>query len=1078
MKSAKKAQSPRLQSKLKVQVFDANSQRTSKAKVRVTDDKKKTLDLRFNSASGFYEAPVAAPAHYTVKVSLKDHAADSRKIQVNPGEHDELFMLGRKGASSYYRGNVKVPFDPLPDHLGIVLKDPDHADQHLPKLHEAARQFKLEEVKSGDNIRKNGLFIYRFAPDTPENRRQEIQDSLSREEFIFLAAPILKLFADNATLLTDNVIVKFKGNVTKDQAANLAKRNRLEMLRSIPYAGNAYQYRLAEPLSYKSLEVCERLVKTGLVEYAEPDLWHTGEDDLITPTDWLFPEQWDHPIINTPAAWQSLADVNPAQKFGAPDIVIAVVDSGIEAAHPAFSGTVSNSALKVYQLFDFVNMVANNNSLGGDHGTCCAGAASGHADDPSAVLGVNEGTAGLAGNCRLIGIRRGGTETRYADVYVWAAGFNPNSTLAGFPAQINPGADIITSSFGFSIGSPISGLMKDAFDFLTTYGRGGKGVALFFSVGNFVPRVDFTLQRPWAAYSKTMACGASALMDDGVTEDISQYSGFGPMLDFCAPSHDAYVGSAPRHNPPTNYGAFTPTIQGQGNTPGRPTNQTTLSAAAVAGGATINVASATGFAVGRAVLLRAPGAADAEAHQITGVAGTTITLTPALFDSHPVGTAVAVSTRDYKNDFGGTSYATPVCAGLAALMLSANRNLTWIEVRELIRSTAVKIDPNNTDPVGRWRDAAGLISTDAGYAGPFFSQWYGYGRINAAAAVDAAVNYGFQRDLLVRDNLADAGLAPSAGTFWEGVDIWVRQANDNALPANYATHADTVHQSPKFGQDNWVYVRFKNIGSLPSFKFYIRVYIAHWPGTEFIYPDNFIPTVRPNGTIPNPLTPGTYLIGEASVDSLAAAAEGYVAVQWPTALVPPENVVVSGSTVHWHPCLLVEVSPHDGFTPPGSHVWENNNLAQKNISIDYTDSAGGFAYAGIAGNLVNHSKFLNFEIKVNWPVANANPVYIQFVNHHVERYVLAELDRKPRRDLKAEKLKDNLVFRLIGRKPVRIQTPNVGPFAFIVGGNTGKLPKDKHGLVEVLQLDDNQRPSGGLSFEIRGEDVKSKARKK
>jgi hypothetical protein len=41
------------------------------------------------------------------------------------------------------------------------------------------------------------------------------------------------------------VIVKFKGNVTKDQAANLAKRNRLEMLRSIPYAGNAYQYRLA-----------------------------------------------------------------------------------------------------------------------------------------------------------------------------------------------------------------------------------------------------------------------------------------------------------------------------------------------------------------------------------------------------------------------------------------------------------------------------------------------------------------------------------------------------------------------------------------------------------------------------------------------------------------------------------------------------------------------------------------------------------------------------------------------------------------------------------------------------------------
>jgi hypothetical protein len=60
MKSAKKAQSPRLQSKLKVQVFDANSQRTSKAKVRVTEDKRK----RWTCAS-------IPPAAFMKRLSLR-----------------------------------------------------------------------------------------------------------------------------------------------------------------------------------------------------------------------------------------------------------------------------------------------------------------------------------------------------------------------------------------------------------------------------------------------------------------------------------------------------------------------------------------------------------------------------------------------------------------------------------------------------------------------------------------------------------------------------------------------------------------------------------------------------------------------------------------------------------------------------------------------------------------------------------------------------------------------------------------------------------------------------------------------
>ena len=71
--------------------------------------------------------------------------------------------------------------------------------------------------------------------------------------------------------------------------------------------------------------------------------------------------------------------------------------------------------------------------------------------------------------------------------------------------------------------------------------------------------------------------------------------------------------------------------------------------------------------------------------------------------------------------FGGTSAAAPTVAGVVALLLSRDPTLTRVEVRDILRATAVQVDAANTDPIGQW--AGG------------FSQWYGFGRINAADAV-------------------------------------------------------------------------------------------------------------------------------------------------------------------------------------------------------------------------------------------------------------------------------------------------------------------------------------------------------
>jgi len=85
-----------------------------------------------------------------------------------------------------------------------------------------------------------------------------------------------------------------------------------------------------------------------------------------------------------------------------------------------------------------------------------------------------------------------------------------------------------------------------------------------------------------------------------------------------------------------------------------------------------------------------------------------------------------------KNDgVQGTSFAAPVVAGVAALLLSADPTLNYRDVMHLLVQTAVRTDVENAD----WKPNG---------SGRFFNHAYGYGRVNAGAAV-AAVHDGVWR---------------------------------------------------------------------------------------------------------------------------------------------------------------------------------------------------------------------------------------------------------------------------------------------------------------------------------------------
>jgi hypothetical protein len=870
----KPTEEPR-RSAVEVYVYDHSHNLITIANVTLQDLRQKRgklIYIKFDESRKVYSVTDIPVGNYILRVDAKGFEPDEREVQFGFGGSSEIFLLGKKGMPFYYRGKVKVPFEPPGDLIGAAVK-PNITKNEEIELIAFARELNLERENEAESILKDNVRIFRYKPGTSEQNKRKILSHFSEHPAVLNAGPVVRFDKESASFLTNELVVKFKQDITNGEIPNIAKKYKLDFIRTIPYAGNCFLLRSGNLASYEILKICANIVRNEMVEYAEPNLYSTAVED-IAPTDFLYSQQWHLPLIGAPGAWCTLNAIDPAIAFGSPNVIITVMDSGIDSSHPDLNGTVSNGASKIYRLFDFVNMVPNNNSLASDHGTSCAGVATAQANNPSVILGENEGVTGAAGNCRLMGLRRSGPETMYSDAYIWAAGFDPSSNTSGFPMPITPGADVITSSFGYSVGMPVSGLMKDTFDFLTTYGRGGKGVLLFFSAGN--ANTVFNLQRPWAAYEKNFAIAAST------NNDIrSGYSNFGNGIDLCAPSSNGV-------------GITTTTISGTGNLAGH-----------------------------------------------TG------------------------GNLDYVNNFGGTSSATPLTAGVAALMLSANPSLTWVEVRAILANTAVKIDAANTDPTGRWIDINGNISSDPTYIGPNYSQWYGYGRINAQAAVIASRDYAHDRDLVIRENLADTGAVPSGGAFWDSPDVWIRNLGPAvegvaALPSTYSDLPP--HQNARAGQDNWVYVRTRNIGTFNSDDFYIRAYITQWAGPEFVYPDDFIPTSRPSDPIPSPLVPGTYLIGEIRHTALAAGANDILNIRWPAALIPPETVMLGGGTVRWHPCLLVEISPHDGSTATGIHVWDNNNLAQKNITIVYMNDDNTFASAAVIGNLKNSSKYLDLMI--------------------------------------------------------------------------------------------------------------------
>jgi hypothetical protein len=873
-----------------IRVVDANFRPIEKATVRAVIGEKGTIELKMEEELwvGYGEAG----ERVTIHAAAQGFESETHTIILRDEVTQVVIGLRQPGQLSYTQGNDRLAFTPV-ENVFLVSVRGEGAAETLARVAKK-QELKWQPVSSQAAGSTDDLFVrVEGDPEKAQGLARELGRSKLNTEF----ARVIEHGDRPAFGLTNELIVRFQDDVTRQEAERLAASLGLTITRELRHAGNAFVLTRKGDPSYDLLRTADVLSQNNRVVYVEPNLTFAVEADIYTPNDPLWAQVPHLQLIDVDDAWDLLDNVAVNLRGGSPNITIAVIDlNGIDPTHPDLTANLTDGTSKMVSSTNFAaSPIAAQTfaSLGGDHGTQCAASATAAFDD-------NRGIPGVAPNCHLIGARIGGSSNTVlmADIYLWVAGFLNGSTAAGFPAAPPArAADVISSSWG-TTGLALSNTIRDCFDFLTTYGRGGKGCVICFSLGNS-GYGDYTNPtggrfRAWPTYEKIIGVGSSI------------------------------------------------------NT--NPTNPVATSVHADPNGNTTNIATA----VDRRSLFSPFGAAALRKPDLVSPSHTAYNggLIDPILSAVRVGTGTtdgcpgAAVCNDYAASFGGTSHSTPTVAGAVALILSARSNLNWVQVREILRQSCVRIDAAQANAIGQWQDLDGDGLID-------YSRWYGAGRLDVDAAVALALNASLPlADVYVRENLADIGDVPSGGSWWASPDIWVRQNASTPVPA-LAWSDPAPHENGRRGQNNAVFCRVRNRGAAAAPVVYVRAMITHFAGLEFTYPADFQPSTNVGAPVPNPLVPGTYLIGETRIDNLAASANQIVKFTWPQALIPPETVIVSGASVRWHPCLLVEVSPHDGPDAVGGlsvPVQGNNNIAQRNIEIVNAGDADSDLYVGmIAG---------------------------------------------------------------------------------------------------------------------------------
>lgn len=693
-------------------------------------------------------------------------------------------LVDNYDAGDYYlmEDGQKVPLLRAKTELAVKFKEEAPSIQNLQRLQQMQPTFSFERTNQIYFRTKGRTDILNILPGDSNQGLTLETKSVAASTFVEYAYYVFIDPVSKCRMIpTDEVIVRLDDEVSLEDVLSDVSSAGLEVAeRTGTLRMKIYLLRLSNPKITDPLDASRTLAASDGILWAVPNFIREIQRNY-TPNDPIFSKQQylnntgqngglSDADVDAPQAWD--------QQTGDPSIVIAIIDDGVDTSHKDLNIEPGG--------WDFADGDNDPNPVGDNgHGTGCAGVA--------AAIGNNAyHVAGMAYGCKILPIK-----------IVNDSGIYTSDNIIGNAISYAADrADVLSNSWGGGSPSPY---INDAINDAITNGRGSKGCPVFFATGNYAStwnyggsRIRLSIKQlnigsgeyRFAFYYKrggnpngkeTVKIDDVCLLDsDGYTQKNSVLSrqnfegtfppnGWslghfnGASSDWYKSSENAKTGTGGSYSattPSISNGQYvflyTPLLSISGNETLAFDLSISMSESSIFGVAVYDsggvyitdqglygyvpeIISSVSYPASYTNTIAVGASTDCDLRSDYSQFGTGLDfVAPSnggwndIATLDPTGEAGSTDT-DYKMSFGGTSSACPLATGVAALMLSKNPNLTAAQVRTIMQNTCDKI--------------GGFSSV---------STYYGHGRINARAAVDAVP--------LPQEDYIDIGLRYYDGT--------------------------------------------------------------------------------------------------------------------------------------------------------------------------------------------------------------------------------------------------------------------------------------------------------------------------
>lgn len=316
--------------------------------------------------------------------------------------------------------------------------------------------------------------------------------------FVAVGALILSVFALTASCFAEvleknrreaHILYKIKSDASDEQKINAKEvldQYGAETQRKLKHTDINLD-KLKDKKAKTEEEICQELIATGAVEFAEPDYL---EPPAVVPNDPSYGSQWFHPKINSPLAWDTVT--------GDPAVIVAVCDSGVEATHPDLADNLLLPGLNTVDGTTNTSPITN-------HGTSVAGCIG--------AIGNNAiGVSGVAWVIKILPVRI--SNLKSGSAYLSDMG-------EGITWAADQGAKVVNVSYG--------GADSYTIDSSAQYAR-DRGTLVFFAAGNDGAQVSYP------DFASFVCVGATNSSDARTS-----WSNYGTAIDIVAPGENIYT---------------------------------------------------------------------------------------------------------------------------------------------------------------------------------------------------------------------------------------------------------------------------------------------------------------------------------------------------------------------------------------------------------------------------------------------------------------------------------------------------------------------------------------------------------